>query len=642
MRTYRAVAPAWPNVTLVDNGGSVTIGNGIISILCTKSGATINQINYIYSNGSGTITNQLLSGGNNGGQLYWENSTTQALTFTYSLVANPANNGGNYAEIALVTTSVPNDVLEVHYSMLRGSSGFYVTPIWSHRSIDDALSMGECRDNIYAGAIFNWMSVDATRNRLMEVSGGLAIGVLGAPVEVSLWTNGVYQGQYEDKYKYSANFGVERVWGWSSVGSGGANVGLWDVTASPEYYNGGPMKPELMSHIGTTILNMAHGSHYNMGNDGNFASGEVWTKVYGPHFIYCNNIAKTITDVTQASSALYSDAVAQAAAEQTAWPYSWFTNANYAGASTRGAVSGIIIINDTYNPNASPAGLWVGVVNQPYTTSATYDFQKWMKPYQFWVKTDSNGNFTIPNVIAGTNYTLYAFGPGAAGTFMSQNQTGGNPPILYDLAATNFGVTVTAGATNNLGSVTWTPTRVGPTVFEIGYPDRKGDKFRHGDDYWVGNIGPSPTAPSPIWSKFLEYPFDFPSGPNYVVGKSRWSTDWNFVQPIVTDNQGNYNPSTSTITFNLASAPSNISTASLYLAVASDYSGPADRQRQRQQPRQHRRGDFCSQREQSQRLFSLLRSQRHYRPRGTEWRVLRRAPDVSGQSAASRREHHHH
>ena len=52
-----------------------------------------------------------------------------------------------------------------------------------------------------------------------------------------------------------------------------------------------------------------------------------------------------------------------------------------------------------------------------------------MKPYQFWVKTDTNGNFTIPNVIAGTNYTLYAFGPGAAGTFMSQNQTGGNPPI---------------------------------------------------------------------------------------------------------------------------------------------------------------------------------------------------------------------
>ena len=69
--------------------------------------------------------------------------------------------------------------------------------------------MGECRDNIYAGSIFNWMSVDATRNRLMEVSGGSAIGVQGAPVEVSLWTNGIYAGQYEDKYKYSADFGVQ-------------------------------------------------------------------------------------------------------------------------------------------------------------------------------------------------------------------------------------------------------------------------------------------------------------------------------------------------------------------------------------------------------------------------------------------------
>src|ERR1035437_2584056 len=121
---------------------------------------------------------------------------------------------------------------------------------------------------------------------------------------------------------------------------------------------------------------------------------------------------------------------------------------------------------------------------------------------------------------------------------------------------------------------TWTPTRVGATVFEIGYPDRMGDKFRHGDDWWVGDIGPSPACPSPIWSKFLEYPFDFPSGPNYVVGQSRWTTDWNFVQPIVTDSAGNYNGSTSTITFNLAQAPTNGAQASIYLGIASDYAGP--------------------------------------------------------------------
>ncbi len=177
------------NVTLTDNGSTVTIANGIVSILCTKSGASINQINYTFNNTGSAQTLNLLAGGNNGGQLYWENSSSQALSFTYSLVANPANNGGNYAEISMTTTSVSNDVLEVHFSMLRGATGFYVSAIWYHRSIDGAFGMGECRDNIYAGSIFNWMSVDATRNRLMEVSGGSAVGVDGAPANTRTNTN---------------------------------------------------------------------------------------------------------------------------------------------------------------------------------------------------------------------------------------------------------------------------------------------------------------------------------------------------------------------------------------------------------------------------------------------------------------------
>src|SRR5262249_40563279 len=156
---------------------------------------------------------------------------------------------------------------------------------------------------------------------------------------------------------------------------------------------------------------------------------------------------------------------------------------------------------------------------------------------------------------SGTNYTLYAFGPSAAGTFQSQALAGGGPPNTVDIPAAQFSVNVSAGATNNLGTVTWTPTRVGPTVFEIGYPDRTGKKFRHGDDYWVGDIGPGPAAPSPFWCKHLAYPFEFPTGPSYIVGQSRWTTDWNYVQPIITDSQGNFNGSTSTIPFNLPSAP---------------------------------------------------------------------------------------
>ena len=574
-----------PNVTLTDNGTTVTMANGTMSIVITKSSAQIGTINYTFNNTGSSRTLNLVSGNPNGGKFYWENSNNEGLSFTYSVVSDPAANGGNYAEVSLVSTTVANVIMDVHYSMLRGSSGFYSTAIWSHTSGEAAFSMGECRDNIYAGSIFNWMSVDAARNRLMEVSGGSAIGVQGAPQEVTLWTNGIYAGRYEDKYCYSADFGDERVWGWSSVGTG-YNVGIWNVLGSAEYYNGGSMKRELMSHLGTTILNMLNGGHYGGGHDGMWAAGEVWSKVSGPYFIYCNNISNNITGTNQAAQNLYADAQAQALAEQGmdtngqpigvagAWPYNWFTNANYATAANRGTVTGQIVINDAYNPNAVGSGLWVGVFQQPTTTDGVYDFQQWVKPYQFWVKSDTNGNFSIPNVIAGANYTLSAFGPGAAGTFQSQNLTGGNPPNSVSVPASPFSITVTGGATNNLGTVTWTPTRVGPTVFEIGYPDRKADKFRHGEDYWVGDIGPATNAPSPIWCKFLEYPFDFPNGPNYTVGLSRWTTDWYYVQPCVVNSSGLYLDSSSTINFNLASIGGNA--ASFYIALASDYQGAVE------------------------------------------------------------------
>jgi autotransporter-associated beta strand protein len=565
-------------VTLTQSGGTATMANGIVTIVCNISSASLTQINFTYNNGSGSQTQQLLSGGKDGGEFYWETGGFGSGSFVYSPVAS----GPDYGEMDLFLNSSSNGAMDVHFSMLRGSSGFYVTGIWSHRVGDVAMGTGEERDNIYISPNFTWNSIDAARNFQYNV-GGSSVGVLGAPVECSLWTNGYRAGLYEDKYKYSAYFGTERAWGWSSLtniaagftGSGAWNIGIWHVLASAEYYNGGPMKAELMD---APMVNMINGGHYFLGVDSNFGANEVWTRVSGPYFIYCNyltnTVTKTLTNAFQAAQSLFSDAQAQAAAEATAWPYSWFTNANYAPASTRGTVSGQFVINDTFNPAASAANLWVGLIQQPITTDGYYDFTQWEKPYQFWVKSDSNGNFAISNVIAGAGYTLWAFGPGAAGTFMSQNQTGANPPINFNLPATPFSVTVAGGATNNLGVVTWTPTRLGPTVFEIGYPNRKSDKFRHGDDWWVGDVGPSPTAPSPIWSKWVEYPFDFPNGPYYIVGQSRWSTDWNFVQPVVTSGSGAYNGSSSTIVFNLPTAPAGGAQACLYLAISSDYSGP--------------------------------------------------------------------
>ena len=116
-----------PDVTLVNNGnGTVTMANGIVSILCSTSGATINQINYTYNNSGTMVTNNLLAGGNNGGQLYWETGGFGTGSFNYSAAANT----GNYCEIDLLSKSATNGVMDVHFSMLRGSPGFYVTTIF--------------------------------------------------------------------------------------------------------------------------------------------------------------------------------------------------------------------------------------------------------------------------------------------------------------------------------------------------------------------------------------------------------------------------------------------------------------------------------------------------------------------------------
>jgi rhamnogalacturonan endolyase len=562
-----------PNVTVTDNGdGTVTMANGVVSIHIVKSGASINQLYYTYNNGGGAQTQQIMANGKDGGEFYWEFGGWGGNPWVYSLVTN----SGSYAEVDLYSDSATNGLVDIHFSMLRGSPGFYATPIFSHRAQDGAIGTGEERDNIYFAPYFNWMSVNDQVQRETGLNATYTPSFY-SPQENSLVTSGVLQGTYDDKYKWSADFGVERVWGWSSVsdpaiGLTGQNLGIWHVVASSEFYNGGPLKPELND---APMVNMINGGHYYFGNDSGFAQGEVWTRVSGPYFIYLNNVANTLTDPVQTSQALWVDAKAQAAAEASAWPYSWFNNANYASAAQRGTVTGQIIINDVFNPNASASNLWVGVVQQPAVTiNNVYDFQLWMKPYQFWAKSDANGNFVISNVIAGNNYTLYAFGAGASGMFMSKNQNGGTPGITYALPSSPFTVVVAGGATNNLGAVTWAPTRIGPTVFEIGYPTRKGDKFRHGDDYWVGDVGPSPTAPSPVWDKFLEFPFDFPNGLNYIVGSNRWNTDWNYVQSVYPDFNANNIVSSSTVTFNLASTPANGATASLLMGIASDDNSP--------------------------------------------------------------------
>ncbi|MBC7652616.1 MAG: hypothetical protein H7101_12800, partial [Deinococcales bacterium] len=461
-------APA-ANVTVTDNGTTVVLNNGIIAATITKSTAAVETLSY---NGY-----DMLTGGYNGGQVYWSWNMPNYQNpsgCTYTLTVNPTSNNGDYAEIKLhmnwsgSAATAAMDV-DVFYSLPRGVSGLYASATLSHPASYPANPGGEWRMASYVGSTFDWLSVDSLRNRKMASYSDWtsATAVTGAPKEVELLTTGIYKNQYECKYDYSADFGDIDVWGWSSTAK---NLGIWVTAPSKEYYNGGPMKRELMCHNSPTMLNMLNGEHYGMGTDMDMAAGETWKKTYGPFLIYCNSVP---TGTANAPLALWADAKAQTKTEQAAWPYNWFTNTDYIKESGRGTVTGKLVISDATVPNASPANMWVGVAIPPQSSTGVIDFQMWSKNYQFWVKTDANGNFTIPHVLPGI-YNIYAFGPGSAG----------------QMTKTAY-VTVTAGNTASLGNIIWVPTRTAPTIWEVGIPDRSAKEFKHGTDWWTSNTYPN-------------------------------------------------------------------------------------------------------------------------------------------------------
>ena len=544
------------NVTTTQNGNNVVLANGIVSITINITNGNITNFTYNGTN--------LLAGGNGGGYFYIDGSGGPTLTNpTYTLTVNPADNGGNQAEVELQTLGTPIDCT-LYYDLLRGQQGIYDTLVLTHETTYADYPGAELRTNMYVGSMFDWICVDPYRFRQMASTSDTYVTVTGAPVEVFDFTSGIYSGTTGCKYSYSEPLGQTNVYGWASTTS---KYGVWQTFPSHEYLDGGPMHRELTAHLGNTLLDMFGGGHYGFGLTQDQPAGTFTSKTFGPAFIYANQYTGTATNVSAYAQALFADAKAQAAAEQAAWPYAWFnpqpestgsgtTITAYLQSSGRGTVTGTFAINDTYNPAASPVGMWIGLAPD----DGGVDFQQQYLTYQFWVTTTAGGSFTIPNVQPGT-YNLWAFGPGAAGTFEQAN------------------ITVAAGQTLNLGTVTWTPLRLGPTVWEIGVPDRSSEEFNNGEHDvtpWSSVLPPyAGGAPYDIptdWSAFLDYANQYPNGVSYTVGVSNYASDWNYCQPTILNTGGAYVGTTSKIYFNLAKAPSAGNQARLYIAFAAAYS----------------------------------------------------------------------
>lgn len=417
------------------------------------------------------------------------------------------------------------------YSLGRGESVIYVSAILHHPAGAPGYGTGESRYCLKLNPqVFDFLSVDADRQRLMPSGYDWDHGVQLKLKEARRMTTGIHKGEPEHKYDYSALMAEIPAYGWYGTRS---HIGLWLINPSQEYIGGGPTKVELTGHLdvnpgGTpTLLNMWQGSHYG-GTSLAIGPDEEWTKVVGPFGIYCNN--------RPTSSDAWHNALARATNEMSLWPYAWFKDTNYPAAGQRGIVSGQLTLHDDWAPDAKMSNVWVGVAAPDYRPPARFggrrfggtnffggwrgtnvppgnftnwpnrngfpqlvDWQRDTKFYQFWARADAAGRFEIANVRPGT-YTLHAFADGVMGEFTMTN------------------VTVAAGEKKSLGELIWHPQRYGRTLWEIGVPDRTAREFRHGDHYWQ-------------WGLYYLYPQEFPHDVNFIIGQSDWRRDWNYAQP---------------------------------------------------------------------------------------------------------------
>jgi len=497
------------SVGIIERPDSFTLTNSYVEARVEKRTGVLSSLKY-----KGLEMLAQKSGGSEGG--YWS-SVGRGRTGSQrsaSIRINPAENGGLRGEVSCRLFNDPDKPdggidADYRYDLGRDDHGIYVYSVLNHKPGYPGFGVGEARYCLKLNpATFDYLYIDANRHRVMPSGYDWDHGSPLNLKEARRMTTGVHKGEPEHKYDYSAVLAETPAYGWLSTGQ---HVGLWMVNPSIEYLGGGPTKAELTGHLDVnpgglpTLLNMWVGSHYG-GTSLAIGTNENWVKVVGPFFLYCNSGADP--------DAMSHDALSTAAGEQAAWPYHWMRETNYPLPAERSTVAGQLVLHDPGAPGLRMSNLWVGVTAPDYPVAQTFvssgrpnrfgmpqsiDWQRDAKFYQFWTRGDEQGRFTVRNVRPG-RYTLHAIAEGVLGEFTLTN------------------VVVAANEQLSLGELTWTPVRYGRTIWEIGVPDRTAREFRHGDHYWQ-------------WGPYFDYPREFPNDVDFVIGKSDWHRDWNYVQP---------------------------------------------------------------------------------------------------------------
>ncbi|XP_055828872.1 probable rhamnogalacturonate lyase B isoform X2 [Solanum dulcamara] len=510
---------SFPPVQLLTLDDYVVVDNGLFNITFSVPGGMVTEIQY---NG---IDNLLEDGNKDDNRGYWD------------IVWNKPSEKGIFDKLHATDFKViMEDENQVELSFTR---------TW------DSLNSKQLSMNI--DKRFQYMAISDERQRIMPTAHDREMGQILDYSEAVLLTNPnnpFIKGEVDDKYQYSCENKDNRVHGWISPTP---RTGFWMITPTDEFRTGGPVKQDLTSHTGPVNLNMFFSTHYAGEVLGlKFRDGEPWKKVFGPVFVYINSLSPDEQDTLT----LWADAKEQMFIETENWPYSFPLSEDFARADQRGIVSGRLLVRDSYVSQS------LIIANSAFIgLAAPGNVGSWQlenKAYQFWTQTDSEGYFLIKNVIPG-NYSLYAWVPGFVGDYMY------DPYII-----------VTPGSRKRVETLIYDAPRNGPTLWEIGIPDRTGAEFFIPDAqpgllnklYVVNNQ--ERFRQYGLWDRYTEiYPDD---DLVFTVGLSSYQTDWFFahLNRYFYNDDGNktYAPTTWQVLFDLEDVDQS-SNYTLQLALAS-------------------------------------------------------------------------
>lgn len=494
--TSASAAPG-EEVTLTDNGASVTLANGIVQFTIVKSTAEIRDLRLIGSTqGNGDMN--LLSGSHGHGYTTFNYSGSASAAGMSGAAFRVVSQSADRIEISVLSNNPARLTfyLDIRIALERGASGLHQYWIAKYPdTMPDGLSFGQLR---YAFAAddpaFRWFVVDDERGIQQRPS--LADAAHWTTLQDT--TYALPDGSIWSKYQNSSNLeGNNHVF---MISNG--KVGLSLVQASKEAF-GGPTRQELTCHdyySGMILLWHPLTSHYG---EPEATPSKGWEKVYGPFYLHVSEAS--VGDETANVAALWDDAKRAAAHEAAAWPYAWVSAPAYAAAE-RSTVSGKLTVATLGAVDNGWAVLYQPGPDRQYQ-GLTLDGDDWQYlnlDYIYSAEIGPDGRFTIPAVRPGT-YTLAAFTKGAMGEYR------------------RAGITVRAGTSVDTGNHVWHPVENGPTLWQIGTPDRSSEEFHvHG-----GRDGFRRTL---TW---LEYPYEFPNGVDFKVGVDDPAKGWNYFHPAL-------------------------------------------------------------------------------------------------------------